>query len=63
MRILCSFIDLGTKYPGRSYRDKVQSRDRGKDLPETAPPGEPSHIETQNPDTIAYASKILLTGP
>jgi hypothetical protein len=30
---------------------------------ETAPPGDPSHIQTPNPDTIAYASKILLTEP
>jgi hypothetical protein len=30
---------------------------------ETAQPGDPSHIQPPNPDTIAYASKILLTGP
>jgi hypothetical protein len=32
------------------------------DHPETAPPGDPSHIQPPNPDTIAFASKILLTG-
>jgi hypothetical protein len=48
---------------GRSYRDKVWSWDRKKDHPETAPFGDPSHKQPPNPDTIAYASKILLTGP
>jgi hypothetical protein len=33
------------------------------DHPETVPPGEPSHNQPPNPDTVAYASKILLTGP
>jgi hypothetical protein len=26
-------------------------------------PGDPSHNQPPNPDTIAYASKILLKGP
>jgi hypothetical protein len=30
---------------------------------ETVPPRDPSHKQPPNPDTIAYASKILLTGP
>jgi hypothetical protein len=30
---------------------------------ETAPPGDSSHKQLPNSDTIAYASKILLTGP
>jgi hypothetical protein len=34
-----------------------------KNHPETVPAGDPSHIQPPNPDTIAYASKILLTGP
>ena len=33
-----------------------------KDHPETTPPGDPSHNQPTNPDTIAYARKILLTG-
>ena len=33
------------------------------DHPETAPPWDPSHIQPPNPDIIAYARKILLTGP
>ena len=30
---------------------------------ETATPGDPSHNQPPNADTIAYASKILLKGP
>jgi hypothetical protein len=30
---------------------------------EISPPRDPSHIQPPNPDTIAYARKILLTGP
>ena len=30
------------------------------DYPETTPPGDPSHNQPPNPDTIAYARKILL---
>ena len=38
----------------RKYRDKVWSRD--------CPPGDPSHIESPNLDTIADDQKCLLTG-
>jgi hypothetical protein len=33
------------------------------DHPETTPPGDPSHNQPPNPDTIAFASKILLKDP
>ena len=33
------------------------------DYLETTPPGDPSHNQPPNQDTIAYASKILLKGP
>ena len=33
------------------------------DPPEPDPPGDLSYIQPPNPDIIAYASKILLTGP
>jgi hypothetical protein len=33
------------------------------DYPEITPPRDPSHNQPPNPDTIAYASKILLKGP
>jgi hypothetical protein len=32
-----------------------------KGYPETAPPGDPSHIQSPNPDTIVEANKCLLT--
>jgi hypothetical protein len=38
-------------------------RDEMEGHPETAAPKDPSHKQPPNPDTIAYASKILLTGP
>ena len=38
-------------------------KEERKDHPETAPPGDPSHNQPPNADTIAYASKIFLTGP
>jgi hypothetical protein len=47
----------------RSYRDKVWTFDERVDQPETAPPRDSSHNLPPNADTIAYASKILLTGP
>ena len=33
-----------------------------KGYPETVPPGDPSYIQTPNPDTISDAKKCLLTG-
>jgi hypothetical protein len=48
---------------GRSYSDKVWSRDGRKDHPETTLPWDPSHKQSPYPDNIAYACKILLTGP
>jgi hypothetical protein len=30
--------------------------------PETTPPGDPSHNQPLNSDTIAYASKIMMKG-
>jgi hypothetical protein len=42
---------------------KFGAETEGRTIPETAPPGNPSHKQPPYPDTIAYASKILLTGP
>ena len=53
----------GKNTHGRSYRDKIWSRDWRSDHPETVPPGDPSHKQPPNPGTIAYTNKILLTGP
>ena len=40
----------------------VWSRDCKKGHPKTAPPGDPSHIQSPKPDTIADAKNHLLTG-
>jgi hypothetical protein len=42
---------------------KFRAKMEEKNHPETAPPRDPSHIQPPNPGTIAYARKILLTGP
>jgi len=44
---------------GRRYGDKVWSREWRKGHPETASPGDPSHLRTPNPVTIADARKYL----
>jgi hypothetical protein len=41
---------------------KVYAWDGRNDNPETAPPGDPSHKQPPNPDTIVDANKNLLTG-
>jgi hypothetical protein len=47
---------------GRSYRDKVRSRDWRNDHPETAPLGYPFRKQPPNPDTMADAIMSLMTG-
>jgi hypothetical protein len=47
---------------GRSYSDKVWSRDWRNDHLETDSPGDPSHLQSPNPDTAVDANKCLLTG-
>jgi hypothetical protein len=42
---------------------KFGAKTKRMDHPETAPPMVPSCNQPLNPDTIAYASKILLKGP
>jgi hypothetical protein len=63
VRMLRSTLEWGTKYPWielQRYRLEL----RWKEGPsETAPPRDPSHKQPPNQDTIACASKILLTGP
>jgi hypothetical protein len=44
------------------YRDKVWNSDRRKGHPETSPPGDPSYIQSPNPDTIVDAKQYMLTG-
>jgi hypothetical protein len=54
-------LRMGNKIPMEGVtKTKLELR---KDNPETAPPRDPFHNQPPNADTIAYASKILLTGP
>jgi hypothetical protein len=48
---------------GRKYRDKMWSRDWRKGYPKTAPPGDPSHIVSPNPDTILVIKKYWTRDP
>jgi hypothetical protein len=41
---------------------KCGAETEGKVHPENAPLGNPSHIQSPNPDTIVDANKCLLTG-
>jgi hypothetical protein len=62
VRILRSFLEGKQNTHGRSYRDKVWSKDGRKDHPEIASPENPSHKQPLNLDTRADANKSLLTG-
>jgi hypothetical protein len=53
-------LELETITHGRSYKDKVWSLDERMHHLETAIPGDPSHNQPPNTDTIAYTSKSLL---
>ena len=54
--------DLVLLRRGNKYGNKVWSRDWSKGHSETAPPGDPFHIQLPNPDTIMDVNKCLLTG-
>ena len=45
------------------HRERGKGGDEMMDYPETVPLRDPSHNQPPNPDTIAYARKILLKGP
>jgi hypothetical protein len=59
--ILRSFLEEEQNTHGRSYRNKVWSRYWRNDHPETAPPGDPSHTQSPNLDTLMDANKCLLS--
>jgi hypothetical protein len=55
---------MGNKIPMEGVtKTKLRAETEKKDHPETATSRGPSHNQSPNPDTIAYARKILLTGP
>jgi hypothetical protein len=61
---LRSFLEGGIKIPmGGVTETKCGAETEDfKGHPETAPPGDPSHIPLPHPDTIVDANKSLLTG-
>jgi hypothetical protein len=42
---------------------KFRAETEGRMIQRLPHPGNPFHTQSPNPDTIAYARKILLTGP
>jgi hypothetical protein len=54
-------LRMGNKIPMEGVTETMFGAEM--DHPETAPPGDPSHNQPLNPNTIAYARKGLLTGP
>jgi hypothetical protein len=57
-------LRMGNKLPIEEVTEtKFRAETERWTIPGTAPPWDPSHIQPPNPDTIAYASKILLTDP
>jgi hypothetical protein len=53
-------LRMGNKIPMEGV---TETKFGVEDHPETDPPRDSSHVQPPNPDTIAYVSKILLTGP
>jgi hypothetical protein len=47
---------------GGDTETKCGAETEGTNHPETASPGDPSHIQLPNPDTIVDANKCLLIG-
>jgi hypothetical protein len=61
--MLHSFLEVEQNTHRSKYGDKVLSRDEGKKgHPETVPPGDSSHLQLPNPDTIVDAKKCMLKG-
>jgi hypothetical protein len=56
-------LRIGNKTPMEGVTETVSSGDKRMGHLETAIPGDLSHNQPPNTDTIAYTSKILLKGP
>ena len=54
-------FEWGTKYPWKELQRQSLELEGRKDHAETAPIKDPYHHQPSNTDTIAYASKVLLT--
>jgi hypothetical protein len=60
--VLRSFLEGEQNTHSNTYEDKVLSTNWRKGHPETVPPGDSSHIQLPNPDTIVDAKKCMLKG-
>jgi hypothetical protein len=57
-------LRIGNKNPMEGVTEtKFGAKRKGWTIQRLPHPGDPSHNEPPNPDTIAYARKILLKGP
>ena len=57
-------LGIGSKAPMEGATEiEFGAETKGWTIQRLAHPGGPSHNQPPNADTIAYASKILLTGP
>jgi hypothetical protein len=46
----------------RETKCEAESEGKGIQIPPPSPPGDPSYIQSPNPDTIVVAKKCMLTG-
>ena len=58
----CSCVNPELLLSKGNIGTKSGTETEGKAIQETTPPGDPSHMQTPNPDTIADVKKCLLTG-
>jgi hypothetical protein len=57
-------LRMGKKIPMEGVTEtKFRAEMEGRTIQRLPHLGNPSHKQPPNPDTIAYANKILLTGP
>ena len=57
-------LKMGNKIPMEGVTEtKFGAKAEGKTIQRLSHLGDLSHIQPPNPDTIAYASTVLLTGP
>jgi hypothetical protein len=60
--ILHFFLEWASKIPMKGITEtKFVAEMEGKTIQKLPPPRNPSHKQPANPETIVYASKILLT--
>jgi hypothetical protein len=56
------FLERGTKHPQVEIQRQIVEEKLKENPSRDCRPGDPSHIQLPNPDTIVDANKCLLTG-